>query len=296
MTNYCGRFAPTPSGPLHFGSMVAAVGSYLDAKSRGGLWALRIDDLDAPRIAAGATAAILRCLEQFQMHWDGAPVLQSARIAAYRDALEVLRTKERVYPCGCSRKEIGEGSAGALVYPGTCRNGMGPGRELRAWRVRTDGVVIAFQDHLQGRVEQNIDAETGDFVLYRADGVFAYHLACVIDDCAQGVTHVVRGADLLPSTPRQIFLQQLLGLPTPEYLHLPVALSAAGEKLSKQTLAQPVQAERAETILIDVLRFLNHAPPEDLQRSNLSELWSWAVAHWRRDRLPAVAAMPGDGR
>ncbi len=295
MANYCGRFAPTPSGPLHFGSMVAAVGSYLDAKSRGGLWVLRIDDLDAPRVAAGATAAILRCLEQFQMHWDAVPVMQSARVAAYRDALEVLRAKGRVYPCGCSRKEIGEGAAGALVYPGTCRNGMGLGREARSWRLRTEGVAIAFHDQLQGRVEQNIEAEIGDFVLYRADGVFAYHLACVIDDGAQGITHVVRGADLLASTPRQIYLQQLLGLPTPEYLHLPVALGAAGEKLSKQTLAQPVQAERAEIILIDVLRFLNHAPPDGLHRSNLSEIWAWALEHWHRARLPAVAGLQGYG-
>ncbi len=296
MANYCGRFAPTPSGPLHFGSMVAAVGSYLDAKSRGGLWVLRIDDVDAPRVAAGATDAILRCLAQFQMHWDAVPVLQSERTAAYRAALDDLRTRGLVYPCGCSRKEIGEGAAGALVYPGTCRNGLGREREVRAWRVRTEGTAIAFQDQLQGRVEQNIEAEIGDFVLYRADAVFAYHLACVIDDCAQGVTHIVRGADLLASTPRQIYLQELLGLPTPEYLHLPVALSAAGEKLSKQTLAHPVQAEQAEAVLIEVLRFLNHAPPEHLHRSNLAGIWRWALQHWRRERLPAVAGLPVDAR
>jgi glutamyl-Q tRNA(Asp) synthetase len=289
---YRGRFAPTPSGPLHFGSMVAAVGSYLDARSQGGTWSLRIDDLDRPRIAPGATDAILRCLEGFQLHWDGEIVYQSARAHAYQLALEQLRARGLAYACACSRKEIGEGAAGARVYPGTCRNGLAPGRAARAWRVRTENVPIEFVDLLQGRMRQNLAAEIGDFVLYRDDGVYAYHLACALDDHAQGVTHVVRGADLLDSTPRQIYLQELLNLATPAYLHLPIALNAAGEKLSKQTLAQGVQADRAPAVLSDVLGFLGHAPPGEVTAAGVAALWQWALANWKRERLPHHLAAP----
>ncbi len=290
MTIYSGRFAPTPSGPLHFGSMVAAVGSYLDAKSHGGTWALRIDDLDPPRVAPGSVDAILRCLENFQMDWDGEILLQSARTDAYRSALDQLRARGLVYPCACSRKEIGDAGTGGLVYPGTCRSGLPPGREARAWRVRTENTTIEFVDLLQGRVGQDIEREIGDFVLLRADRVFAYHLACAIDDYAQGVTHVVRGADLMASTPRQIHLQRLLGLPTPVYLHLPVALNATGEKLSKQTRALPVETDRAAIVLSDVLKFLKHPPPGEVSAAGVSALWRWALANWRRDRLPGIAS------
>jgi glutamyl-Q tRNA(Asp) synthetase len=290
VTSYRGRFAPTPSGPLHFGSMVAAVGSYLDAKSHGGTWALRIDDLDPPRVAPGSVDSIFRCLEKFQMAWDGEVVFQSARMGVYQAALDQLRTRGLIYACACSRKEIGDAASGGLVYPGTCRNGLPPGREARAWRLRTADTEIEFADLLQGSVRQHLEREIGDFVLFRADRVFAYHLACAIDDFAQGVTHVVRGADLLASTPRQIYLQRLLGLPTPEYLHLPVALNAAGEKLSKQTLANPVEPDRAPDILADVLRFLNHSPPGEVCADGLSALWRWALENWRRDRLPRVVS------
>jgi len=290
VTIYRGRFAPTPSGPLHFGSMVAAVGSYLDAKSHGGTWALRIDDLDPPRVASGSVDAILRCLENFQMNWDGEILFQSARTDAYRSALDQLRARGLVYPCACSRKEIGDAGSGGLVYPGTCRSGLPPGRQVRAWRVRTENAYIEFVDLLQGRVGQDIEREIGDFVLFRADRVFAYHLACAIDDYAQGVTHVVRGADLMASTPRQIHLQRLLGLPTPVYLHLPVALNAAGEKLSKQTLALSVETERAAVVLSDVLKFLRHSPPDEVSADGVSALWRWALENWMRDRLPGVAS------
>ena len=293
MTTYHGRFAPTPSGPLHFGSMVAAVGSYLDAKSQGGRWALRIDDLDPPRVAPGSVDSIFRCLEKFQMVWDGEVVFQSARMGAYQAALDQLRTRGLVYACACSRKEIGDAGMDGPdgpVYPGTCRKGLPPGREARAWRVHTGDTAIEFLDLLQGRVRQDLEREIGDFVLFRADQVFAYHLACAIDDSAQGVTHVVRGADLLASTPRQIYLQRLLGLPTPEYLHLPIALNAAGEKLSKQTLADPVDPERAAVILADVLRFLKHSPPDEVSADGVSALWRWALENWRRDRLPDVVS------
>lgn len=295
VTIYRGRFAPTPSGPLHFGSMVAAVGSYLDAKSQGGSWALRIDDLDPPRVAPGSVDSIFRCLEKFQMVWDGEVVFQRARMGAYQAALDQLRTRGLVYACACSRKEIGDAGLDGPhgpVYPGTCRKGLPPGREARAWRVHTGDTAIEFVDLLQGRVRQDLEREIGDFVLFRADQVFAYHLACAVDDSAQGITHVVRGADLMASTPRQIYLQRLLGLPTPEYLHLPIALNAAGEKLSKQTLADPVEPDRAAVILADVLRFLKHPPPDEVSADGVSALWRWALENWRRDRLPGIVS-PG---
>lgn len=275
--------------------MVAAVGSYLDAKSHGGTWALRIEDLDPPRVAPGSVDSIFRCLEKFQMAWDGDVVFQGARTDAYQAALDGLRSRDLVYACACTRKEIGDaGLAGpdGPVYPGTCRDGLPPGRDARAWRVRAGDAQIEFTDLLQGHVRQDLARDTGDFVLFRADRVFAYHLACAVDDHAQGITHVVRGADLLASTPRQIHLQRLLGLPTPYYLHLPVALNAAGEKLSKQTLASPVDPGRAATTLAGVLRFLKHPPPDEVCADSLSALWSWAGENWVRSRLPANAAAP----
>jgi len=273
--------------------MVAAVGSYLDAKAHGGSWALRIDDLDPPRIARGSVDSILRCLEIFQMAWDGEVVFQSTRMGAYQAALDQLLRRDLVYACACSRKEIGDAGVGGPdgpVYPGTCREGLPAGREARAWRVRTAGAAIEFVDLLQGRVRQDLDRAIGDFVLFRADQVFAYHLACTIDDSAQGITHVVRGADLLASTPRQIYLQRLLGLSTPDYLHLPIALNAAGEKLSKQNLADPVEPDRAAVTLADVLRFLKHSPPDEVCADGVSVLLRWAVENWRRDRLPGVVS------
>jgi glutamyl-Q tRNA(Asp) synthetase len=276
--------------------MVAAVGSYLDAKSHGGSWALRIDDLDPPRVASGSVDSIFRCLEEFQMVWDGEVVYQSGRTQAYQAALDQLRARGLVYACACSRKEIGDSGLDGLdgpVYPGTCRKGLPPGRDARAWRVHTEDTAIEFVDLVQGRMRQDLEHEIGDFVLYRADRVFAYHLACAVDDSAQGVTHVVRGADLLASTPRQIYLQRLLGLRTPDYLHLPVALNAAGKKLSKQTLADPVDLDRAAVTLADVLRFLKHPPPDEVCADGVSALWRWAVENWRRDRLPGVVSADG---
>jgi glutamyl-Q tRNA(Asp) synthetase len=290
MKSYRGRFAPTPSGPLHFGSMVAAVGSYLDAKSRGGAWLLRIDDLDAPRVMPGAADAILRCLENFGMHWDAGVVYQSTRNEAYRDALERLRAQNLIYACGCSRTDIEEAAMAAgiegPVYPGTCRNGLPPGRGMRSLRVLTNNTPIEFEDRLQGPVRQQLAAEIGDFVLWRADGVYSYHIACAVDDADEGVTHVVRGADLIASTPRQIHLQRLLGLPTPEYLHLPIAVDAAGEKLSKQTLAPPVDSGDPSATLVRVMQFLGHTPPRELAHADIGTLWSWAAENWRREQLP----------
>ncbi len=280
--------------------MVAAVGSFLDAKAQGGTWALRIDDVDRPRVMPGSVDSIFRCLEKFQMAWDGEVVFQSARMDAYQAALDRLRSRGLVYACACSRKEIddaGLGGPDGPLYPGTCRKGLPPGREARAWRVHTGDAAIEFVDLLQGRVHQDLEREIGDFVVFRADGVFAYHLACAVDDSAQGITHVVRGADLLASTPRQIYLQRLLGLPTPAYLHLPIALNAAGEKLSKQTLADPVEPDQAAGSLAEVLGFLKHSPPDEVCANGVSAMWRWALENWRRDRLPDVvsARAPGSG-
>jgi glutamyl-Q tRNA(Asp) synthetase len=240
---YTGRFAPSPTGPLHLGSLIAAAASWLDARAAGGRWLVRIEDLDRPRCVPGAADAILRALERLGLQWDGVVLYQSQRLEHYRAALQKLAP--HTYWCGCSRREIADSSLGlavdgAHIYPGTCRGGAA---RKRALRVRTTKEPIAFVDRVQGRGEQVLERDIGDFVLYRADGLFAYQLAVVLDDAAQGVTDVVRGADLLDSTPRQIYLQRLLDLATPRYLHVPVALDAAGAKLSKQTGATPIEAD-----------------------------------------------------
>jgi glutamyl-Q tRNA(Asp) synthetase len=295
MNQYRGRFAPSPTGPLHFGSLVAAVGSYLEAKSRGGAWLLRMEDLDTPREQPGAADAILRTLEACGMGWDGDIMYQSRRSEAYRAKLARLEAQGLVYACGCSRREIadsGLGPDGALIYPGTCRNGLAPGKTPRATRVRVDHQLIEFEDFIQGKLSQDLAAEAGDFVLRRADGLYAYQLAVVVDDGEQGITDVVRGADLLVSTPRQIYLQRLLGLPRPRYLHLPAAVNAVGEKLSKQTLAPPVDARDPVPALAQVMDFLDQAPPAQLGRASLAEFWHWALAHWDAQHIPRRRSLP----
>jgi len=289
MDPYRGRFAPSPTGALHFGSLVAAVGSYLEAKTRGGLWLVRMEDLDPPREQPGASEAILRTLEACGMSWDGEIMYQSRRSEAYRAALSRLEAQGLVYACGCSRREIadsGLGPDGALIYPGTCRNGLAPGKTPRATRVRVEHEPIGFVDAVQGAQSQDLAAEVGDFVLLRADGLFAYQLAVVVDDAEQGITDVVRGADLLASTPRQIYLQRLLGLPSPRYLHLPAAVNAAGEKLSKQTLAAPVDQRNPVPVLVQVMDFLGQAPPANLRHATLAEFWAWALSRWDAKRIP----------
>ena len=295
MDHYRGRFAPSPTGPLHFGSLVAAVGSYLEAKSRGGLWLLRIEDLDPPREQAGAADAILRTLKACGMAWDGNIMYQSQRSETYRAALARLEAQGLVYVCGCSRREIADSSLGpdgALIYPGTCRLGLAPGKTPRVTRVRVDSSVIEFEDAVQGKMHQDLAAEAGDFVLLRADGLYAYQLAVVVDDAEQGITDVVRGADLLASTPRQIYLQRRLGLPTPRYLQLPAAVNAAGEKLSKQTQAAPVDARDPVPALAQVMEFLGQAPPAQLRRATLAEFWNWARAHWDPAHIPRQRCRP----
>lgn len=262
---YTGRFAPSPTGPLHLGSLIAAAASWLDARAAGGRWLVRIEDLDRPRCVPGAAGAILRALDRLGLHWDGEVLYQSRRLAHYRAALE--RLAPHTYWCGCTRREIADSSLGlaadgAHIYPGTCRGGTA---RRRALRLRTTMEPIAFVDRVQGRREQLLERDTGDFVLYRADGLFAYQLAVVVDDAAQGITDVVRGADLLDSTPRQIYLQRLLGLPTPRYLHVPVALDAAGEKLSKQMGAAPIEADAGA--LARALAFLGQPEAATLEEA-----------------------------
>lgn len=296
-STYRGRFAPSPTGPLHFGSLVAAVGSYLDARAAGGDWLLRMEDVDEPRALPGAADAILRTLERLGFAWDGEIACQSRRKPLYRAAFERLRLAGAVFACACTRREVADSASGgeaAPRYPGTCRRGLPSGRQARAWRLAVAPGQVCFEDALQGRICQDLAAEVGDFIVLRADGCFAYQLAVVVDDAEQGVSHVVRGADLLDSTPRQICLQRHLGLAQPAYLHLPAAVDAAGGKLSKQTRARPIDDARPQAALVAALDFLGQQPPADLPEAGLDELWRWAIMHWKRSRLPRcrVAAAP----
>ena len=256
---YRGRFAPSPTGPLHFGSLVAAVMSWLDARAVGGQWLVRIEDVDVARSVPGAADDILRTLEAFGLAWDGEIAWQSKRSELYEAALERLRAGGYVYGCRCSRREIADSGLMGLegaIYPGTCRHlGLAPGDSV-AQRMRAPSEPVTFLDRAMGTISQDVSRDIGDFVVKRRDGLFAYQLAVVVDDAAQGVTDVVRGADLLWSTPRQLLLQRALGYPTPRYLHFPVVTDAAGEKLSKQTAAEPVERARAPELLAAALAFL----------------------------------------
>lgn len=294
VSGYRGRFAPSPTGPLHFGSLVAAIGSFLDAKAHAGEWRLRMEDVDAPRCSKEAATAILHALEAFGLAWDGDVIWQSRRTEAYTAALETLKAEDRVFPCACTRRELADSAIapdGAAIYPGTCREGLGPGRAARAWRLRVGNARIGFDDAIQGSVVSDLEREAGDFILLRADGLHAYQLAVVVDDAAAGITHVVRGADLLASTPRQIFLQQCLGVATPAYVHLPVVVNAAGEKLSKQTRAEALDIARPGPALAAALEFLGQCPPPGLFAATVEDILAWAVRNWQLARVPRGPAM-----
>jgi glutamyl-Q tRNA(Asp) synthetase len=285
---YVGRFAPSPSGPLHFGSLVAAAASWLDARAARGRWLLRIEDLDTPRAQPGAADDILRALERFGFTWDGPVLYQSLRGARYEAALQRLQAS--TYWCGCTRREIADSALGlaadgAQIYPGTCRAGLPAGKAPRTLRLDVGRHTISFVDRVQGPCAQDLAREVGDFVLYRADGQVAYQLAVVVDDAEQGVTDVVRGADLLDSTGRQIHLQRLLGYPQPRYLHVPVAVNANGEKLSKQTGARALDPSRRDELLPRVLAFLGQRATADLDE---------AAADWNPSRIPRKRIMPVD--
>jgi glutamyl-Q tRNA(Asp) synthetase len=291
-SGYRGRFAPSPTGPLHFGSLVAALGSCLDARAHDGTWLLRMEDVDTPRVVAGAADAILRTLEAYGFEWDGEVMYQSRRGEAYQAALERLQAQGLVYACRCSRKQLGETAKrgiDGLVYSGVCRN-RPPFPEPAALRLIAPARRIAFVDAWQGRVACNLQAESGDFVLKRADGVYAYQLAVVVDDAEQGITDIVRGADLMTSTPRQIAVQHYLGLPTPRYLHLPVVLDAAGDKLSKQTLAAPIDDKRPLPALLAALGFLGVGEVRSV--GSLDEFWAQARERWPSAGLPLRGRRP----
>lgn len=285
-SGYCGRFAPSPTGPLHAGSLVSALASYLDARAHDGRWLIRIEDIDGPRTVPGAAQSILATLERFGMHADEPPVWQTQRTDAYQAALDRLTAEGHVYPCGCTRKEIADSLTHlrerhqTLAYPGTCRDGL-HGKPPRAWRLRVpdgDDAIIRFDDRWQGIQQQDLANEVGDFVLKRADGQWAYQLAVVVDDAGSGVTDIVRGADLLDSTARQIYLQTCLGVPSPRYLHVPVVTDANGEKLSKQTLAQAIDDERPLDALTQAARHLglDHAARAD----SVLKFYETATAEW----------------
>ena len=282
---YIGRFAPSPTGPLHFGSLVAAVASYCDAKAHEGKWLLRIEDIDTPRVQAGATDSIISTLAAFGFEWDGEMMLQSQRHQAYVEAFTRLNNQHLIYPCTCTRKEIADSSSymgiEGVVYPKTCLNHAIKANTPPAWRIKTQDQSIHFIDAIQGEIVQNLQSDIGDFVLKRADGIFTYQLAVVVDDAQQGITHVVRGSDLLNSTTRQIFLQQLLGFITPQYLHIPVVKNQQGEKLSKQTLASALSLIDRQQQLYDAFCFLGLAPPLAIKNATSKEMWRWAIAEWK---------------
>ncbi|HEU0200632.1 MAG TPA: tRNA glutamyl-Q(34) synthetase GluQRS [Burkholderiaceae bacterium] len=258
---YRGRFAPSPTGPLHAGSLVAALASWLDARAHSGRWLVRIEDLDPPREVPGASTSILSTLAAFGLVGDEPVTFQSQRNDAFAAGFEQLLAQDAVFGCACTRRELDDSSGnGAIgIYPGICRHGTGA-RAPRAWRVRVPDITVDFDDRAAGHVCQALAAEVGDFVLKRADGLWAYQLAVVVDDAAQGITDVVRGADLLDNTPRQIFLQRLLGYPTPRYLHVPIVTNAAGEKLSKQTGATALDAGDVRAELERAWQHLGFAP------------------------------------
>ncbi len=290
MHPYIGRFAPSPTGPLHFGSLVAALGSYLQARAHQGRWLLRIEDIDPPREAPGATSAILKTLEAYGFEWDGAVTYQSQRHALYEEALSQLRDKNRLYTCNCSRKMIVAVTPDQPQrYPGTCRNRNLLRTQSMALRLRTEDASLSFNDPVQGAIAHNIYREDGDFILFRRDGFYAYVLAVSVDDMQQGITEVVRGNDLLGATARQIYLIQQLDGTAPGYAHLPVACNAAGEKLSKQTGAIPLPLTQPVRQLCQALSFLGHAPPPELNQAGLDEFWNWAIRNWQLKRVPEKA-------
>jgi glutamyl-Q tRNA(Asp) synthetase len=274
-----GRFAPSPTGDLHFGSLVAALGSFLEARTAGGKWLLRVEDIDPPREVAGSANRIIGDLQQLGMVADGQILYQSSRHEAYQAAVTRLLEEDLAYPCACSRKDI----PASGVYPGTCRSGIAKGKTARAIRFRVPDASCEFTDRLQGRVCESLNHSCGDFIIQRADGLIAYQLAVVIDDHFQAVTQVVRGADLLDSTNRQICLQKALALNTPEYMHLPVVLSNDGKKLSKRSMSDPLTQHEPAFSIYKALRFLGQNPPDGL---TLDRLWEWSLKHWDIKLIP----------
>jgi glutamyl-Q tRNA(Asp) synthetase len=280
---------------LHFGSLLAAVASYLQARTQAGRWLLRIEDIDPPRAQPGAADAIVAALDRYGFEWDGPVSFQSRSRERHAAALQALRDAGLAYPCGCSRSTLASGVHGPLgiVYPGTCRSGCDA--KQTAMRVKTDNVPVTFVDALQGPQSQRLESDSGDFIIWRRDGLVAYHLAVVVDDFEQGITEVARGIDLMNSTPRQIWLQRLLQYPSPRYLHIPVAINAAGEKLSKSTGAGEVSLTGISKTLVLALSVLGQRPPPDLGSARPKAIWAWAREHWQVDVLRGKTEIPVAG-
>jgi glutamyl-Q tRNA(Asp) synthetase len=293
--HYVGRFAPSPTGPLHFGSLLAAMASYADALAHNGTWLVRIEDVDEPRSQAGATDHILHTLSAFGFRWDGDVVVQSTRKDLYEIELSKLRSLGAVFSCTCTRKMLESAPnnvSGERLYPGTCIAHPPAGNERAsgaALRLRVPNEKLSWTDRLLGAQSQHLANEVGAFIVKRSDGLFAYQLAVAVDDGLQGITHIVRGADLLTSTARQIYLQRLLNLPTPEYLHIPVAVNGRGEKLSKQTLAPGLNSSAALPTLFEAWRALNQAPPSSAR--TIPEFWAHAAQAWSVARLPRMLTL-----
>jgi len=281
---YRGRFAPSPTGPLHLGSMLTAVGSYLQAKHNQGKWLVRIEDLDPPREIPGAADSILRTLENFGLYWDDEIVYQSQRHSYYRDALQQLKQQKLLYPCSCSRKSIQENGAVAgeigLVYPGICRQKKDHIWKNKAIRIMVPHQKLEFNDFIQGNISQQLAKDIGDISLQRADGFYSYHIAVIVDDYLQNITEIVRGYDLLSCTPIQIYLQQCLNYQLPGYIHLPIIVNTNNEKLSKQTGAKSIENESPTSILLLILQLLKQNPPAELKDANKNEILDWAINHW----------------
>jgi glutamyl-Q tRNA(Asp) synthetase len=291
--SYVGRFAPSPTGPLHFGSLSAAFASYLDARSAAGEWLVRIEDIDPPREVEGAAPAILRTLQTFGLEWDGPVVYQSSRLEAYREACERLLERKLAFRCSCTRAELRRAAKGtnSARYPGTCRQRVRHARRT-AVRVRVGPGVAQFTDRVQAARSFDLEALTGDYLIYRRDGLPAYHLAVVVDDAAQGVTDVVRGCDLLESTGTHVHLQQLLELGRPRYAHMPIVTDGHGRKLSKQTGACGVDVADPSAVATEVLGYLGYAVPPELLGAPPRELLNWAVSRWDLGRFRLQTAIP----
>ncbi|HLZ98310.1 MAG TPA: tRNA glutamyl-Q(34) synthetase GluQRS [Steroidobacteraceae bacterium] len=279
---YVGRFAPSPTGELHLGSLYTAAASYLDARAHGGHWLLRVEDLDPPRVVPGSADGILRTLNRFGFEWDGEVVRQGERTDRYAAALDRLHARGLTFQCSCSRLRSAEDER----YPGHCRNGpLRPGSPCST-RVRVDQAVIQFKDRIQGVFRQDVAAAVGDILVRRRDQLFAYVLAVVVDDAAQGVTHVVRGADLLDNTPRQIHLQRLLGLAAPDYAHVPLLTESDGRKLAKSSRSVQLDGGTPLPLIIKVFELLDLSPPPEIEEATIPEAWKWATARWNIDRVP----------
>lgn len=283
--SYRGRFAPSPTGPLHLGSLTTAVASYLEARVHGGEWLLRIEDTDPQRKVRGAVSDILHTLEAHGLYWTGPVNYQSSRSAAYNQAMQRLLGCKLAYPCGCSRRNRVIGHSGQSIYPGTCRQGLLPGMRARTVRVRTHNDSIRFVDGLMGLQEQRLEYDVGDFVIRRAEGFFAYHLAVVVDDADQEITHVLRGADLLDSTPRQIHLQRCLGYNSPRYTHVPIVVDHSGQKLNKSSGARALNRNNNGNNLWYALKILDQKPPQSLRRATPQTIWEWAYENWSLSKI-----------